>query len=103
MLVIIFGLCLILYVITTYRLKPERFPQLSAEQFDAMCQRRMHNCRRYGALFVIYLLLAIANGLMYTHVPLWLSHIFIAIEVLYLLSAIVWIVWHEMRSRQAVF
>ena len=100
MLLLILGIALVAYVILTYRIKPERYPQLTEKQLDVMLQKRMQNCRRYAALFLIYVLAAIGNGLLFGHISKHLSYILIGLELIYVIAALTWVIRNEIQQRK---
>lgn len=62
MLIIVYAIALILFWILALRLNPERYPQVEPAALALFRQYKLSLYRRYAALLVVWILIAIING-----------------------------------------
>lgn len=102
MLVLLIGVILIVYYLITLKIKPSRYPNVPEDAVYEYQRIRIKNGRRYAGLFLIYILLAIGNGVLYQHTSqpghtsLWFSALF-GIQIAYMVFAVI-VVWRTVKS-----
>jgi len=109
MLIILYAVVLIIYWVMSSRITPEKFPHVDQNHILEWRYRRLHNCQRYAALLVIYILLAVGNGYLagyaIKHNNMGIAYAGLIVAALYLVGCLIYIVitaWRTMKYAREI-
>lgn len=67
MLIAAYGIILLVFWILALRIEPWRYPEIPEEIVWAWRARKLNYYRRYAGLLLIWIVLAISNGVLFSH------------------------------------
>lgn len=108
MLIIVYAVVLIFFWVWATYIKPEWFPQADPEKVHAWRSHRLRLYRRYAALLIIWILLAMGNGYLAGyfshHTNAAMAHhimaITVTISMIYAICILLYPMYHCYRNWQ---